>query len=277
MDIYQQVPDEYKSIAIQYSHKGEYLQISNPVIWQDKKYFEIVYNRKVLGFFKNGIAGRLIIDEQGLAVKNRDILDTLARLFYFYSLLFNKQAADFKKTIKTDIQAANEENRYKEASVILEHLSGQGVAGAGRVKSIIDRYSSMKKEENNVTKMVVDKINKYESSDILFSQQLFEEVYPLFTKLLVMNFERVKLINTASDYYDSVKEEIIKRKKTLKNRINKNLQDTMTKPENIITFFINILKYYNEVINYSTDRYIKYLSNKDDEEIKKYLSYLRNN
>lgn len=276
MTIYNKVPDKFISIAAASLQKAEAFKISKPVLYENKKYFEIVFNKKLFGILRKNVVGRLIIDEQGSVIKDNILLNNLARLFYYYAFFFDAGLSDLKNTIKTDTQLKREERDYKEAASVLQRLADEGVGDAGRVKSIVDRYPNMRVEADKVLKMVIQRVEEYLSNDTLFSEEVLDDVLSLYIKTLVLNFERIKFINGASGHYDTVKREIIKRKRKIKNRIGRKFRDSVIKPENILTFFINILKYYDEVINYSSERYKKYLLSKDAEYIKKYSETLRN-
>lgn len=276
MTIYNEVPDKFISIAEANSQSGEVFKISKPVLFENKKYFEIVFNKKLFGILRKNVIGRLIIDEQGSVIKDNSLLNNLSRLFYYYAFFFDAGLSDLKNTIKSDIQLKREERDYKEAASVLQHIADEGVGDAGRVKSIVDRYPVMRVEADKVLKMVIQRVEEYLSNDTLFSEEVLDDVLSLYIKTLVLNFERIKFINSASGHYDTVKREIIKRKRKIKNRISRKFRDSVIKPENILTFFINILKYYDEVINYSSERYKKYLLSKDAEYIKEYSETLRN-
>lgn len=276
MSLYNEVPQEFKETARAYLKGGEISRISYPVIFEDKKYFEIVYNKSFLGMIKKEIEGRVIIDAEGRVIGDKNLLRNLTRILYYYSLLLGSQLADLKKITKSEIQLKREETDYSEAASILQKLADEGVRGASRVKEIVDKFPGMRRQSNDVLNETIAKIQEYAEGNKIFSQSALEEILPLYEKTQVMSFERVKYANTASDFYDDVKKEIVDRKKKIRNRVNKKYQDSMIKVESIVQFFINILKFYGDVVNYSTDRYKKIFQKKDDEAMENYYSKLRN-
>jgi hypothetical protein len=142
------------------------------------------------------------------------------------------------------------------------------------IKNILEKYPDMKEESNKVLKMIVDKAEEYKNSETL-TEEMLQEILKMYEKMHLLNFEEVKLVNTASEYYDEMKKQIRTHRRKIKSRLDKKLQLSLTKLESIMTFYINILKYYTTVINYSSERYKKYLSERDNKCIGNNYSLLR--
>jgi hypothetical protein len=264
MTIYGAVPDRFKAVSESYVQKGEAIKASKPVLLGDNKYYEITYNKKFIG--GSDLTGLIILNNDGLPV-DKGLLKRIIRAFYYYDIFFDNTYANLRSALKTDIQFKKEEREYEQAIFMLDVLLNEGVNGAGFVKTIINKLPSMKREANDVLQQLVSKAGSYEEKDEIFSEDMLEDIMPLYEKTMLMNFQRIKFIKTASEYYDLINKESKARRKKLKNMFNKQLQDSSIYLENSVAFFINILKYYSSVINFSEDRYRRYLIEKDNETI----------
>jgi hypothetical protein len=274
MFIYQKVQGEYAVIALDYARGSEEQRISGPVLLDGRKYYEIVYIKKFLGLASNEITGRIIIDEQDRVISDKNMLKKIVEVFYYFSLFFGSQSNDLKRALKSEAALKKDKSDYADSCVLLQYFSSQDVAGATRVKNILEKYPGMKEESNKVLKMIVDKAEEYKNSETL-TEEMLQEILKMYEKMHLLNFEEVKLVNTASEYYDEMKKQIRTHRRKIKSRLDKKLQLSLTKLESIMTFYINILKYYTTVINYSSERYKKYLSERDNKCIGNNYSLLR--
>lgn len=276
MSIYGKVPDSLKSCSEHFLVRGEEAEASKPVLHEGKMYYEIIYSPKVLWIKSRSIKGIVIVDEEGNRVKDKKTLMELVRLFYYYSIFFDNRIIDLKATVKNDIQLEKEEEDYRIASSALDYFISEGVNGAGEVKGVIDRYPAMRKSSNDVLKSILDKTNNYELNNTVFSAEVLRDIEPLYNKVMMMNFERVKFINTASSYYDDIRAVIVKKKKSVKFFTDTKLKNALNKLENIMGFFINVLKYYGSLINYSNERYSRYLKENNEKNIEISFNMIRN-
>lgn len=275
MDMYREVPAELMEVAEEYSLKGELPKISGSMIFNGKKYYEIIYVKKRLGKLDKEAQGRLVIDDQGKAVTDKGLLKDLIRLFYYYSNLSGSILTDLKSAAKTESQSMKDGEDYEEASQLLQSLADDEVAGASAVKNITEKLPEMRREASDVLKQTIESIEKFTEDNTMFTESELTEILSLYEKTHIMSFERVKLINTASGYLSNVKREVVSRRRKLKYGIDKRNMGPLLRLESILEFFTGILKYYGEVINYSIDRYKKLLEKNDNLNIEKCYAQIR--
>jgi hypothetical protein len=193
----------------------------------------------------------------------------------YYKLFFYSYKKDFGSALKSEEQLKAEEQEYQEASDAARCLMDEGTDGAGSVKFIIDKLPIMRREANDILRTFLENIDNYKEAGI-FNREIFEELMDIYDRVMLMSFQRVKFINNASVFYNGIRRNLVSRKGKLKSRIGAKNQGELAKLETILSFFINILGYYKEVISYPEDRYIKYVHNKDSEEIDKVYHLVRN-
>ncbi|HBM81157.1 MAG: hypothetical protein QME45_08430 [Clostridiales bacterium] len=275
MSIYTLRLGKYKGIANKYSKKGEVPMVSNPVIFNGNKYYQIVYRRSFLMFPLKKIQGMIFIDEQGEYIEDDDTLKSLARLFYYYSFFLNNKRFNINNLIKNGAQMESEKRYYEDASSVLGILIEKSVEGADKVKKIVDTIPHMRKKANDVLLQFKKIISGYENGSSLFCQDALDSLFPLYVQSAVMSFERVKYINGCSLYYGSIRNEIVKLRKNIKNALNKSLKDNIEKLQYITSFFINVVNYYNKLIDYTPQEYENYFIGKSDEYISGYVKNIR--
>lgn len=276
MIMYDKLPEDIKNRAVSYMKSGEVQDVTKPVLYKGREYFAIVYRKKLLGIKTNNVQGRLIMDSEGGVVEDKTMLKELSRLFYYYGLFFENQGMNLKGALKGEEDMEKELREYAQASVALDYLASKDVYGAGEVKRIIDGYPAMKTEANNVLKEVITKAEDYASKGITFSEEVLNDIFSYYKKAVLMNFEEVKFINTASSYYDALRDQAVKMRRTMGISMNVKFKNAAAKLEIILSFFINIIKFYGDFLNYSPERYWSKMQERDDNNINEYLKSLRN-
>lgn len=277
MSYYKSITDEYKGIAKKYTAKGEAAKISEPIMFEEKMYYCVVYNKRFLGIPKNDICGRLIIDDNSKVVSDRFLLRELNRLFYYSSIFFGYEIVNIGKTIKSDAELKRDEEDYNDAYKVLDYISvKRDVEEAEKVKEVLKTYFNMRVETNDTLKCFDGKIKEYKNSNVISSKEIIEELLYLYKDILVKNFEKVKQLNNGADCYDIVKKETRELKKQIKLKLDSKFQMSATKLDDILTFAINLLGYYGDVINYSRNQYMQYYISKENEKIQEEYNKIRN-
>lgn len=268
MSIYGNVPQEFKSAVQSFKRSGESARISKPVIMDENKYYGIIYKP----FIGKNISGLIFIDSSGSVVKG-DTVKKLMELFYYYNLFFDVTVVNLKTALKSDSWLKNEESNYTEAAKMLIAFSDQKVEGAMDVKDVVDTVPLMRKEGNDALKTMFDKAREYENQNIPFSQDILDELIPLYEKSVLLSFQRVKYINSCSRYYENLKREAGSKGRRLKSKFLGG--QAAINLENILSFFISILKYYEDSVNLSDDGYMKSIRRNHENNINDWYGKLR--
>lgn len=270
MSIYESVPKNFESVVQGLRRKGENARISKPVMVDGNKYCGVIYKP----FWSGEISGVIFIDEGG-SVAEGYILQGLLEIFYYYNLFFDTTIVNLSSALKSDSWLRKEESDYLEASRMLIILSDQGIEGALEVKDVVDKLPSMKTEENDDLKLLLNKVKEYEGQKVIFSRDIMDELIPIYEKAVLMNFQTVKFINTASKYYYDLKRELSSRRGIMKNIFNKGRQGSTINLESSLAFFQNVLGYYGDTLNLSDEEYIDSVRKNHSDNIRKWLGKMR--
>lgn len=272
----EKLTEKIKASASLYSEKSEYGEILRPFNYEDREYFVLEYDKVQLFVRTKKVQGRLVIDGYGDVIDEKGVLNELGRLLYYYDVFFRNRGIQFKKAVKRDEEMESEMNDYIQAKAALDYLSAKDVYEAGEIKVIFENYPKMKKESNDILKELIDKINKYDMDGTPFSEHLLDELFPYYEKVMITNFERIKYVNSAAQYYDAVLDQTVKMKRAAGIRMNMKNKNIAFKLESILQFYVNLLKFYGDFLNYSTERYKQFVLNKDKSNIDEYINSFRN-
>lgn len=270
MSIYRAVPKNFESIAQRFKRTGENIKISKPVLLNGERYYGVIYK----SFCMNTISGIIFIDDGG-SIIDGDTLQELVEIFYYYNLLFDTSVVNLRSSLKCDDSIKKEESDYLEASRLLVMLSDEGTEGALEVKDVVDKIPSMKKDENDTLKALFNKVEEYESQDVIFSRDIVDELLPIYEKAVLLNFQSVKFINTASEYYYDIKKDLSSRGRKMKNIFNRGLQSASFNLESTLSFFQNVVQYYGNTVNLSDENYINNLRGTHADNIRKWRGKIR--
>lgn len=270
MSIYEAVPMNFESIVQRFRRKGEDAKISKPVIVDGNKYYGVIYKP----FWRSEISGLILIDDSGSVVDGNNFLELL-KIFYYYNLFFDTTVVNLSTALKSDSWLKKEESNYLEASRALIILSDQGMEGALAVKDVVDKMPSMKVEGNDALKALLSKVKEYESQKVIFSGDIMDELIPIYEKAVLMSFQSVKFINTASKYYNDLKRELSSRGRKMKNIFKWGAQSSSINLESTLSFFLNVLEYYGDAINLSDEKYMDGVRKNHADNIRKWRGKIR--
>lgn len=270
MSIYGPVQENFESVAQRFRRKGESVRISKPVVMGGSKYYGLIYK----SFVGSDLSGLILIDEYGAVVKG-DVLQELLEVFYYYNLFFDTTVVDLNTALKSDSWLKREKLNYFDACRMLIILSDQGMEGAMDVKDIVDEIPSMSQEENDALKAFLNKVKEYEDEEVVFSRDIMDKLIPMYEGAVLMNFQKVKFINTGKGYYNAIIREISGRGRKLKSIFNRGQQSASLNLESIVTFFLNVLEYYGDSVNMSDEDYIESVKKNHKDNMKKWYGKLR--
>ncbi|WP_434304131.1 hypothetical protein [Clostridium botulinum] len=271
---YFKVDEALKEKLNSYTHKGEYLLVSDGIRYKEIEYREVLFNKKNL--LIEEVKGIVYIDENNNIVQDKNIQKSLARLSYYYEMFF---CLDKKNNIFKALR--NEEDLCKENKDIelsikaLEFLQKGKIKDTEKVKNILLQLPSLRKKTNDLLKQMESIIESISNEEDTISEESFKKVYPIYKEILKLNFKNIKLIYSGIDYYDYIKECVNKKRKSFSIRFNKKLSEPLFKLDYQINYFKKLLKTYNEILCMNEKDYLKFIYNSEKCNINERLKILR--
>ncbi|WP_434305716.1 hypothetical protein [Clostridium botulinum] len=271
---YFKVDEALKEKLNSYTHKGEYLLVSDGIKYKEIEYREVLFNKKNL--LIEEVKGIVYIDENNNIVQDKNIQKSLARLSYYYEMFF---CLDKKNNIFKALR--NEEDLCKENKDIelsikaLEFLQKEKIKDTEKVKNILLQLPSLRKKTNDLLKQMESIIESISNEEDTISEESFKKVYPIYKEILKLNFKNIKLIYSGINYYDYIKECVNKKRKSFSIRFNKKLSEPLFKLDYQINYFKKLLKTYNEILCMNERDYLKSVYNSEKHNINERLKILR--
>jgi hypothetical protein len=273
-------PDAGLKALISTHKKGrEDSRISISVEYNGKRYRELIFfSPSILGKPKGRTAGLIYIDENNKVVSDKKIQRDLSVVFSYMEELFDDSF--IKKLTKSVISEKSlkiEEAQSKFIEANLVYLSSLKIYGADKVKEIISKLPELKRDNNLAIEKFVKKMHEFKNVDGITYENVLKDIKPLYTDILVKNFEKIKLIGTGRNYYSDVKTGTKKifKKKYLGLMGNK-VEPGVEALNNELNHLIQVVKVYELIIGMtSTSEYIKYLNEMDKEQINKKIDKIR--
>ncbi|APH16171.1 hypothetical protein NPD5_2805 [Clostridium sporogenes] len=271
---YSRVDEALKEKLNSYTHKGEYLLVSDGIKYKEIEYREVLFNKKNL--LIEEVKGIVYIDENNNIVQDKNIQKSLARLSYYYEMFFclDKKNNIFKALRNED--HFHKENKDIELSIkALEFLQKEKIKDTEKVKNILLQLPSLRKKTNDLLKQMESIIANISNEEDTISEESFKKVYPIYKEILKLNFKNIKLIYSGIDYYDYIKECVNKKRKSFSIRFNKKLSEPLFKLDYQINYFKKLLKTYNEILCMNERDYLKFIYNSEKHNINKRLRIIR--
>ncbi|ENK0840383.1 hypothetical protein AB2Z22_003787 [Clostridium botulinum] len=271
---YFKVDEALKEKLNSYTHKGEYLLVSDGIKYNEIEYREVLFNKKNL--LIEEVKGIVYVDENNNIVQDKNIQKSLARLSYYYEIFF---CIDKKNNIFKALR--NEEDLCKENKDIelsitaLEFLQKEKIQDTEKFKNILLQLSSLRKKNNDLLKEMKSIIESISNEEDTISEESFKKVYPIYKEILKLNFKNIKLIYSGIDYYDYIKECVNKKRKSFSIRFNKKLSEPLFKLDYQINYFKKLLKTYNEILCMNERDYLKSVYNSEKHNINERLCIIR--
>lgn len=269
MLVFQACEGDYKTIADKYIKKGEIARISRPIEFKGVRYREIVYNKKLLGSIRQGVKGIVFITEDLSVVKDKGLIRELTGLAYHLEVFFDESySGSIKRAVAPEKEILKQEIDFGQMAKALEILKEENISGAEMVSHILTSLPAIKRENNECLTKLIEKLQSCESDTMIFTDEVMNEVDPLYKDALLRNFKRVKLINKGRAFYDDIKKQAYSRRKKFKYRTKgKDVVEGLTKLEYGMNFVKQVLSVYDKVTDMNEEQYMRYLNEMDKDNI----------
>lgn len=277
MQVFTSPEGKFKDIADKYKKSGEKVRITLPIEYGGKKYREIVYNKTVLGKMRKNIEGVIFVNEDGEYVSDARLKKELSTLGYYLEIMLDdKSINELKSAIAPELEIEKKIIDYEQIIKAIEGMSTSNVLGIDTVVSILNKLPDYKRENNEVIKVYMNQMQSIKPDEFVFNISVCNEIYSYYKEILIKNFQRVGLVISGKRFYDDIKKEGQKRKRSLTARFNSHdVFIGLTKLPVEIEHLKNVVTVYESVSNMKLEEYLKYLSSLEKSKISSRLQLLR--
>lgn len=277
MQVFTTPQGKYKEISDKYKKMGEAAKVSVPIEYEGKLYREIIFNKTLLGKTRRNISGIIFVTEEGEYVSDPDIKKELASLGYYFEVMLDDiSIKELKNAIVGEKEIQKQQEDYEQISKVLEEFRKAKIQGIDAVLTVFTKLPNVKRENNIAIENYISKLESVKPEGLVFNKSVFEELYEYYREILIRNFQRVRLVNTAKMYYDEIKREAQKRKKSLAYRINPHeIQMGLSKIPFEIDHIKKILIVYERVADMRQEEYLKYLKTVEKSNVNARVELIR--
>lgn len=269
--------DISKDIKI-YKKFGEKVHISELVKCNSKRYREVVYSKKALNFLKEEVTGYLYVDEYGVPVANKQVIEKLNKVFFFYSSFYYSQGKkSFANALQNEGDVKGDEHTYDECKSALSILEKEGFKESEIINRVFNNVLKFRKMSNDVLDEIIEEGQKRQNENGYLDEKFMDDVQAKYKEILRLNFEKVRTINTGRNFYDDLKKKAHKKKKSLGSRFNTNATMPLAKLDYILVYYKKVILTYDKILDMTTSQYMKYLNTVEKHNLEFRMELLRNN
>jgi hypothetical protein len=256
-----------------YANKKEDILVSSKLEYKDKLYREVVFNKKSL--INNETKGIMYIDENFTTVKDDNLIKELASLAYYYEVFYgNRTENSIFNAINHSGGLNREKNDLKLAEKGLDYIYDAGLNEAQYVKDIINKIPNIRDKNNCKLIELKDIVDKFSFQEA-FNNDILNSIYNYYEEILALNFENITTIASGIDYYDNIQNAAKKSRRALIFKLKRKIVEPLFKLEYQVSYFKKLINVCSPVINMSKGQYLKFINNKQKENIKSRIELLR--
>lgn len=277
MELYTKPGKMFDTIVNENLNGKEHAVLSIPLKYDGKIYRKILYYETKMAKSGPQTAGIVFISEDGRIIKDKEIKKQLVMRFRRLELLMGPRSAKrFKNAYTSEKQFQIDERDYKDMIETMEVLKEKGTEGTESVCQMFKNLPAAKREINDAVEVYRKCLDKCNAQTDKADARDIDSLYEAYLGVMAANFKKLKLINTASHEYVSVRKAAIKIRRSIKmiftyGNIKKGLSDI----DYQFSYFSKLLAIYKDVIHMSLDRYKAYLRDMENHEVTLNMELLR--
>jgi hypothetical protein len=277
MELYTKPGNEYTPVINENLKSKEYALVSIPMEYNGSVYRKVLYYEAKLGKFASKPVGIVFLSEDGEIVKEKEMKRQLVLCFRRMELMLGSRSTKrFSNAYTSERQLQGEERDYQDMIEAMEPLKEKGTEGTEAVSQVLINIAAAKREINEAMVIYKECMDKCIAQKDRVLADNIDSFYEAYIGVMVANFKKVKLINTAYLYYDGVRKAAVKMGRSIKmlfsyGRVKKGLSDIDFQ----LSYFSRFLSIYKDVIHMNIDRYKVYLKDMENHEVAYNVKLLR--
>lgn len=266
--MYSPASSEILKIAKDYIKRGEVVKISDALEYNNILYREIVFSKKIFKKLLKEHLGYLYINEKNEIVTEKTLQEKLSKLAYFSEVFYNTEnkiciinALQDEAMIKKDIR----DSELVESG--LNDLTKEGIVDSEQVKQIVSKLPDIRKKNNEILIMVIDKAKELKEEKKYFNASILEELLQGYRDALSINLQKIRLIDSGKECYTNIKKTAEKKKKRWFVRFSYRLTEPLTRISYMMGYFLKLVETCSTISKMSDQQYFKHLSGIEKENV----------
>jgi hypothetical protein len=268
MPMYSLAPKEILDSVKEYIKRGEIVNISFPIQYNNMFYREIMFSQKLFKNFRKQHIGYIYINEEDEIVNVKSLQEKLAKLSYFSEIFYNTtNRTCIVNALQDEVVIEKDKKDHELGIEGLDFLSKEGIVDSEQVKQIINKLPGIRQKNNEALKKLIAKAEKHKGQNQYFNENMLEDLLPDYRDALSINLQKIKLIDSGRECYVNIKKTAEKKRKQMSVRFNPKLTKPLMRISYMMGYFIKLINTC-EIISKMTDsQYFKYLITIEKENI----------
>ncbi|MCB2289065.1 hypothetical protein LGK97_04695 [Clostridium sp. CS001] len=268
MTMYSPASKEILELTKGYIQKGEVVKVSHALEYNNILYREIVFFKKRFKVLRKEHLGYLYVNEKNEIVTEKTLQERLAKLGYFSEIFYNiENRICILNALQDEITIEKDRKDYELVEYGLDFLTKEGIVDSEQVKKIVTKLPGIRKENNEVLKLVIDNAKKFIEEKKYFNIGMLEELLPIYRDTLGINLQKIRLIDSGKECYTNIKKTSEKKKKQWSIRFNHKLTGPLMKISYMMGYFLKLVETCETISKMEDTQYFKYLSGIERENI----------
>ncbi|WP_392486653.1 hypothetical protein ACER0A_003690 [Haloimpatiens sp. FM7315] len=272
-----------------YIKKGESITLGEKLKYKEKTYMKIYLNKGILATIKKQENEVLFIDESFKFIDKEPILKELLKLSHYEKIFFNENnKISIFKAIQDEAQMIKDERDYNEVAIVLKFLKNEMKAkgkykdlfenGMEEILKIIDEVPKLRKDNNEKLKELLIAVKDMKEKGVIFSDQVLNDIYPIYKEALVMNFKKVKVIAKGKEYYHMLKKLAEKKRRIFALTLRwRQYIGNLIKMNYVMGYFEKVVNTYDKLLYMNEGDYIRFLKDMENSNVQNKIKNVRTN
>lgn len=264
MGFYRDVAKNEAKGLKQYKRRFEKMRISDFMAVSEKKYREVIFNKKYLEKITGTITGSIFVDEQNQLVTNREVLKKLSKISYMTEILLDSEGSlSLSRLLKDDGDLGRDKKDGVGMVEALRIILENNVITKNmymELKQVFEEFYASKGEDNEFIKKLLDNVEKaVKENNNVVTEEILDKFKSDYKNVLLSNFIRIQKLYRHEKTLNEALTVCKKYERKIKVRWLSGRRINFGKLTYNLYYMVKVVNTYKPVLNLSSNQYDKKL------------------
>ncbi|SHK23294.1 hypothetical protein SAMN02745248_02110 [Hathewaya proteolytica DSM 3090] len=264
MGFYRDVAKNEAKGLKQYKRRFEKMRISDFMAVSEKKYREVIFNKKYLEKITGTITGSIFVDEQNELVTNREVLKKLSKISYMTEILLDSEGSlSLSRLLKDDGDLGRDKKDGVGMVEALRIILENNVITKNmymELKQVFEEFYASKGEDNEFIKKLLDNVEKaVKQNNNVVTEEILDKFKSDYKNVLLSNFIRIQKLYRHEKTLNEALTVCKKYERKIKVRWLSGRRINFGKLTYNLYYMVKVVNTYKPVLNLSSNQYDKKL------------------
>lgn len=262
MELYRTLTKEEAAIINKYVKTFEEVKISEAAMYAGKLYREVIFKKK----FGKAVS-YMYLDGYNNIVQDKITVLRLGRIFFFMDCYLNSEPGSIIYALQSKEDVVKDKDDFKLAKEALDlvgkHPEKYKITAhdINEVKKNLTKVIDMRLETNKKLEAFKSSVDREMDNNEYFNEEIIEKCMPQYKDVMLLNYEKVKLIASKNNCYGALKGAAEKLRRSYNLRMVTGHTEQLSKLQYTMGYFQNLITSYGSIPNMSSNQYLKSIEN----------------